>query len=144
MNCNVVASVAVIGALLAGQANAQVSCPTGEQVTNLNSFLVNRTACAALPGGDKWQERHAAGSALIDYKLGSSHPVDPTKQVGTWSATATTVTYDYGAGGTYTYIVCAVPTVASATSYTFVPAPTGTLITGAQLIGPNTTDVPCP
>ena len=54
------------------------------------------------------QELHQAGGALIDYKRGPAHPVDPSKQVGTWTVTGgrgAFVTHNYGGGAQYTYAV---------------------------------------
>ncbi len=58
----------------------------------------------------EWQEMHQAGGALIDYKRGPGDPVDPSKQVGTWSITGIDgrgvyVTYNYGGGSIFTYSV---------------------------------------
>ena len=56
------------------------------------------------------QELHQAGGALIDYKRGPAHPVDPSKQVGTWTVTGgrgAFVTHNYGGGAQYTYSVWA-------------------------------------
>jgi hypothetical protein len=135
----------VMGAMIACQANAQTkirgagvvaACPAGAQVTaGLTALLTSRTVCASVAGGDKWQEFHTPGGVLVDYKRGATDPVDPTTQVGTWSIDTanSTVTYNYGPSAIYTYIVCGVP-AATPTSFIFVPAGAGTLITGAILI----------
>lgn len=53
------------------------------------------------PASDRWQEQHRAGGQLWDFKLGVSHPVDPQKQVGTYSfggtGTTSTITHAYTA-----------------------------------------------
>jgi len=58
-------------------------------------------------GADRWQEFHRSDGALIDYKKGSTDPIDPTKQVGTWSVTGngpgTKVNYVYGPNERYSY-----------------------------------------
>jgi hypothetical protein len=82
----------------AGSATAQV-CPSGTaRVFNgtpsapnsgagtFQTFIAGTTVCVAR-GAERWQEYHAAGGDLIDYKRGPNHPVDPTKKVGTWSIT---------------------------------------------------------
>lgn len=133
-------AILAAGLLASGQLFAQ-SCPAGsERVTaNLQNFLAGKMVCAAIPGGDRWQEHHqgsgVTASPLVDYKKGPSDLVDPSKQVGTWQASNgadATVTYTYGSL-IYTYLVCAVPNIATAASITFVPSGAGTLITGATL-----------
>jgi hypothetical protein len=92
---------------------AQASCPPGTNTfpssggNALIAQLTGNMLCAAR-GGDRWQEFHQSGGALIDFKLGPGHPVDPTEQVGTWTANdaASTVTHNYGAGGVFTWLVC--------------------------------------
>ena len=53
------------------------------------------------PASDRWQEQHRAGGQLWDFKLGVGHPVDPQKQVGTYSfgvfGTTSTITHAYTA-----------------------------------------------
>jgi hypothetical protein len=132
--CAIAAGLLSVG--LAGPVAAQ-SCPVGssERVNGgnaLRTLLTGRTVCA-IRASERWQEFHQSDGALIDWKRGPTDPVDPTKQVGTWSASNGTnadVTYNYGAGATYTFIVCAVPTVAAVTSYTFIGPST---VTGATL-----------
>lgn len=93
----------VAGEAMAACTDAQI---TG---TDLSNLISGNTVCASA-GGDQWQEQHRTGGALWDYKKGPTDPVDPTKQVGTWSfdnqSTPTTITYQYGASGpSYTYTV---------------------------------------
>lgn len=90
---------------------ASAACTSSSQVTGsatLTTLLAGKTICASR-GGDRWQEYHQAGGALIDYKKGPTDPVDPTKQVGTWTVTGngsgTQVRYNYGQGASYTYKV---------------------------------------
>jgi hypothetical protein len=92
---------------------AQATCTCGgtRVVGNdLLALLGNRTVCAAV-GNESWQEFHTgntnAGGPLIDYKKGPNDRVDPSEPVGSWSIAANRVTYNYGAGGTYVYDVCA-------------------------------------
>ena len=46
-----------------------------------------------------------SGGIVTDYKKGPTDPVDPTAQVGTYSINTVggTITFNYGAGGTFTY-----------------------------------------
>jgi hypothetical protein len=107
---------------------------------NFTDFISGNTICAAR-GGERWQEQHRGSSQLWDYKLGSSSTVDPTKQVGSWSATNgsnATVTHTYG-GTSYVWAVCRVGTAAPFT-YTLVST-TGGTITGATIL---TGQVGCP
>lgn len=128
-------------AVLAGmsvQAFAQsVSCPGGGSpliAADITTLLSGKTVCAT-SGGDRWQEYHQAGGALIDYKKGPSDPVDPTKTVGGWSANGSAITYNYTDGGisSYSFAVCA----ASATSLsgTFVPLQSGVNIPFTLIAG---------
>ncbi|MFU2485909.1 hypothetical protein [Thauera sp. WH-1] len=102
------AALAVLGLVGAGQAHA--ACPSNGQMnqTQLNSTFPGNTVCA-VRGSDRWQEFHQAGGALIDWKMGPGHAVDPTKQVGSWSVNGTgasaRMVYNYGSGGTYSYRV---------------------------------------
>lgn len=105
-----------------GQAGAQSSndaCSAGSRVTgvtapDLRTLLSGKTVCFK-PGGATawtWQEYHTppSGGALVDYKRGSTDPVDPSKQVGTWSAgngANAAVTYGYSGSSSYTFVVCA-------------------------------------
>lgn len=114
------ALLALVGCALSGQAAAQTSCaptaPTtgGGRVANnaatqaLTTALRNNTVCASR-GGERWQEYHTLGNRVIDYKQGPNHAVDPSEDVGSWtisgSNATTTVTYNYGTGGTYSYAV---------------------------------------
>lgn len=106
-------AVVIAGALalgLAASAYAQTACPcssTGTLVAAPRLLVGGNTVCAAR-GDERWQEYHAgtSGGALIDYKRGPNDPVDPTAQVGTWSASGGTLTHDYGGGARYTWSVC--------------------------------------
>jgi hypothetical protein len=139
MNLNHVVGAGLMFVFLVNPAAAQ-SCAAGsERVTGgntLRTLLTGKTVCAAR-ASERWQEFHNSTGALVDYKRGPSDVVDPSKTVGSWSATngsSATVSYNYGTGGSFAYIVCAVPTVAAPTSYTFVGAST---IPGATLkVGP--------
>jgi hypothetical protein len=79
----------------------------------IGALLFGKTVCAKL-GTDAWQEFHngsASGGRVIDYKLGPTDKVDPSKDMGSWSLPGGTganarVTYNYGSGGSYSYEVC--------------------------------------
>ena len=115
---------------LAGIAGAAVANCTDNQVKNadITSLVSGKTVCAT-QGGDKWQEYHSGSSGannnLIDWKKGTSDPIDPTTPVGSWSTTTngnnSSVIYNYGSGGIYVYKVYAIsPTVApNAGNYTY-------------------------
>lgn len=92
---------------LSGQAFAACTGPSLNQ-QQLSTTLTGNTVCA-MRGNDRWQELHQSGGAIIDYKRGPGHAIDPSKQTGSWSLGGTgsnrTVIYNYGAGGTYSYTV---------------------------------------
>lgn len=69
------------------------------------SALSGKTLCVTKQNGDRFQEFHAPGGDLFDYKRGPGHAVDPTKKVGTWSAAGNNVVYTYGPGLVYQYTV---------------------------------------
>ena len=108
--------IATLG--LAGQATAQTTarcpCDTSKiQRTDVAALVRGNTACA-VRGSERWQEFHQVGGDVIDYKLGPNSTTDRSEKVGTWVAGVAsrtnllpTVTYNYGAGGTYAYAVCA-------------------------------------
>lgn len=97
---------------LSGQVLA--GCPAGNggylNQTQLQTTFASKTVCAAR-GSDRWQEFHegATSGALIDYKLGPDHKVDPSKKVGDWriegNGNAARLVHDYGSGGVYSYRV---------------------------------------
>lgn len=95
-----IASVVLL-AWVSGEAMASCTSPI---VADPGSLLSGKTVCAIL-GSEEWQEYHNGGGSIVDYKRGSSDPVDPSKTVGTWNATGGSVTYNYGSGGTYSYEV---------------------------------------
>ena len=106
----VLAGVLVLGGVaVSGQAAAACTGNAMNQ-TQLSSTFSNNTVCAQR-GSDRWQEYHqGTGSGnLIDWKMGPTHAVDPTKQVGTWSITGNgngaRLAYNYGSGGSYSYQV---------------------------------------
>ncbi|MHB1247203.1 MAG: hypothetical protein ACYCZH_12235 [Sulfuriferula sp.] len=98
-----IATSMVLLAGISGEAMATCASPatmvTGTTLTNL---VTGNTVCATR-GGEKWQEQHLGDGTLWDYKKGANDPVDPTKQVGTWSIGADTITYTYTGGPSYIY-----------------------------------------
>jgi len=100
---------------------AMADCST-TPVTNLDTLLLGNTVCDATAKYDTCakhpgpgcivtmgiQEEHLAGSQLWDYKMGNTDPIDPRKQVGTWSvanncstdpSAPATVSYTYNVPG---------------------------------------------
>ncbi|ATE60910.1 hypothetical protein CCZ27_14030 [Thauera sinica] len=78
---------------LAASGQAMAACPGKQPVKP--ELLEGHTLCTAR-GKDAWQEYHEPGGRLIDYKMGPNDKVDPTKQVGTWSARGERVVYTFG------------------------------------------------
>lgn len=142
----------LLAAGLVGQVGAQSSndaCSAGTRVTgvtapDLRTLLSGKTVCFK-PGGATdwtWQEYHTApsGGALVDYKRGSTDPVDPSRQVGTWSAgndNNAAVAYSYTGGNSYTFVVCAL----AGGQYSFQGTGGATTVTPASL---KTGSGPCP
>jgi len=85
-------------------AMAALTASTRVKGPALNTLINGNTVCATR-GSDVWQEQHRAGGQLWDYKMGPGHPVDPSKQVGTWSIARNFVTYCYTGGICYSYSV---------------------------------------
>jgi hypothetical protein len=119
----------VTGLLLAyaGAAQAQAVCSCNAQATRtadqamLTTLLSGKMVCGNV-GSERWQEWHNGSSSgpIVDYKLGPTHPVDPSKTIGNYTVNAdNTVTYNYGAGAPYTYDVCF---VAASNTYTYCGA----------------------
>ena len=123
---------------LSGEAAAQ-ACNHRQSIAVLMSTLLQgNTICAAL-APDRWQEYHATGGALFDWKRAPGHPVDPREQVGARSITSVTVgnntreqvTHGYTRGSSYRYRVCQV-----GATYTFRQVSAGSItITGATILG---------
>jgi len=112
----------------------------------LRNILQGNFVCASR-GTDTWRECHGTitggttctnSTQLWDLKLGTN-PVDPSEQVGTWAVLLlnppTTVTYNYGTGGPYTYSVWR-----NGTTYDFC----GTNPAGNNVIGASVQSAPCP
>lgn len=104
MKClSIVAGLVALGGLsMSGLASA--ACPGQPTAATV---LGGKTLCVTKSNGDRFQEFHqgASGGDLIDYKRGATHPVDPTKKVGTWRAEGNDVVYDYGPALQYRYTV---------------------------------------
>ncbi|GMV45412.1 MAG: hypothetical protein AMXMBFR66_08100 [Pseudomonadota bacterium] len=105
------------GALLASvPAASMAACAAPSVRVNtkaaMSALLTGNTACVppvTQPTMDA-QEEHLAGGLLFDFKRGPVDPVDPRKQIGTWSVSGADgrgvfVTYDYGGGKIFTYSV---------------------------------------
>ena len=96
---------------VAGAACAAPSVRVNTRVAMI-PLLTGNTVCvpAVTRPTMEAQELHRADGALIDFKRGPTHPVDPSKQVGTWAVTGTDgrgifVTHRYSGGQAYTYAV---------------------------------------
>ena len=108
MNRVIAASVLLCAGVMV-DANADCSA---HRVTALGPLLLNKHVCA-VRGSDVWRERHDPPNKLFDIKKGLGDPVDPEKQVGTWTVTRNAaserfVTYTYNAFGpavSFTYKV---------------------------------------
>jgi hypothetical protein len=135
------AVAALLAAACAGQAAAQVACPNNanNRVSALSTLVTGRTLCAAR-APDRWQEFHQAGGALIDWKRGPGHAVDPTEQVGTWSAVngaASVLTHTYG-GTSFSWLVCQ---TGNSGNFTLVSTGSSGTISGVSILNGQ---VACP
>jgi hypothetical protein len=133
-----IGAIAILLFCASGEALAQ-RCATATQVTGtaLSTLITGNTVCA-VRGSERWQEQHLVGGDLWDYKLGPGHAIDPSKKVGTWSVdtTASTVTYLYTGGPTFTYTLH--NNAPGVYSFCVGVAP---IVTGARFTG---TIGPCP
>lgn len=101
--------------LVANGAVLAQNCPCNSGVgqrlneTQINDAFSNKTVCASFQQtGEVWQEFHAAGGALSDWKGGSNAAA--RESVGTWGVVGTgndrRVRYTYTGNGAYEYAVC--------------------------------------
>ena len=97
--------------LVSAQAIAACDNPSRLSGPAISALLAGNTVCvpATTIATMTWQELHqgTSGGALVDYKRGPGHPVDPSETVGTWTVTGQgsspgTVVHNYGSGGSYT------------------------------------------
>ena len=103
-----VATLALIAG--AGQAVAQSCGGANQSMTALNieNKIVGKYTCVGVYPHAQWNELLSGtptSGSVIDYKLGPTDPIDPSKQVGTYTVTGSTVgvlNYTYGAT-TYSY-----------------------------------------
>ena len=137
-----VIAVAGLVALVGGAAAQTCTCEgagsTRIQGTALTAALSGNTVCVPNAADWEWQEQHRAvtpgvsrSGELWDFKRGAVHAIDPTKRVGNWAITATTiaggehVSHSYLGGSSYSYKVCRVGATAS---YGFCPVIAGPII----------------
>ena len=86
-------SALILSAAVSDAMAAPASDCGGTRVQNIQAALENKFVCAArVPGGnnDTWSEEHGtltSGGILTEYAKGPGNPVDPRKDVGTWSVT---------------------------------------------------------
>ncbi len=109
------ASVGIALVSMGGQAIGACIAPSTRVIliADVNTLLTGNTVCSPPTASQPnflWQELHQAGGALVDYKRGPGHAVDPSETVGTWSVTGVSgtravVTHNYGAGSTFGYTV---------------------------------------
>ena len=91
--------------------NAFADCNTPQVTgTALSDLLSGKTVCGqSVPPGERYQEVHlgTGSGTLREYAKGPTDPVDPSHDVGNWSVNtdASTVTYDYDGGSSYTFTV---------------------------------------
>lgn len=116
---NRVAMLIMFGALtMSGSAGAACTANTKVNFNTLKSILPGKYACVREGSNWKWQELHVGTAGvsesgdLIDYKMGPTDKVDPSKRVGSWAlggqGNNATVTYTYDAFGSaqsYTHTV---------------------------------------
>ncbi len=154
-------SVLVLAGAISGEAMAAPPCPAAgytavTTAANLNTLLSNTTICAtATVGGEKWHEYNgtisggSTGSADFE-KIGSglapgSDPVDPNVVAGTWTISASSITYAYsGAGGTYNYNVFANNAGAGPGVELCTTDNTTQIATGTLAAGKDTNPANCP
>ncbi len=125
---------------LAGlSAQAGADCLPNTRVTGaaLTNLVSGNTVCAT-SGTKTWQEQHRAGGQLWDYKKGPNDPVDPSKQVGTWSIAGNNVTYSYTGGPSYTYSIHG----PSGGPYSFCTGPNGTEVISGAYFKPGNASCP--
>ena len=142
------AAVLIFGAvqfLGSSQARAQTVL-TGAQIQTL---LVGNYACGS-SGDDTWDEilSGTTTGTVTDYKQGPTDATDPTQAVGSYTISTggspDTITYNYGAGGTFAYSVVD-PTgtnLPNPGTYTFVgqgAAPTLTITVASSPCQPHRT-----
>ena len=92
------------------------------------------------PASDRWQEQHRAGGQLLwDFKLGVGHPVDPQKQVGTYSFGGTgltsAITHAYAASFSWRVYLQAAPNTYSFCTAAGVEVVRAFVIAGAVVSG---------
>ena len=97
-----------IGEVVAATGGCAGSALNGDAVQTL---LAGKYACQGSSPTATWNELHIGGASgnVQDYKKGPTDPVDPTAVVGTYAIAGGsgegTVIYNYGAGGTYTFVI---------------------------------------
>lgn len=109
----------------------------GRKGAALTNLITGNTVCATR-GAEMWQEQHRAGGDLWNYKGGPGHPVDPSKQVGTWSIARNFVTYCYTGGTCYSYSVHG----SGFGPYSFCTRVNGTEVVSGAMFKPGSSSCP--
>lgn len=124
----------------------------------IQATIGNRWACANLSATEHWNEYHTGGASngsgsVLDYKKGPNDPVDPSAttanptghyvvvlMTGAKNSVYGTITYNYGAGGSYTYTVSpdSGTTATNPGMYSFCTAGGGINIDAVVSTGPGT------
>ena len=124
--------------LALGVDQAMAACPTTALASrsDIRSLLSYRHVCATV-NGQSWNRLHMGSgfgpSNIQDYKRGPQDQVDPSRVVGTYtinsgsSGNPDTITYDYGTGGSDTYVVT--PAAQTPGTYRLCNVSTGATIT---------------
>lgn len=119
--------------------DAAAQCQGSTRIADLTTLLPGNTVCATR-GSDRWQEQHRGSGTsgqLWDYKKGADDPIDPSKQVGTWSISQQgqdyrRITYTYNAFGAPVSHTFEVHTNGNGT-YNFCGVGAAQTVTGATL-----------
>ena len=139
-----VKSVIIAGAaLFAAGATHAAPCDPGRRMSflqiigNVSNVNPAMYTCVGVSPNASWNEQLSGGS-IFDYKLGPTHPTDPTIQVGTVAASGANnntsggvLTYSYTGGSAFAYwIDTGTPTGTIGTSpFVFCPVGGGANIT---------------
>ena len=132
------ASIAASIILIALGMDKAMACPTTGLASrvDIEKLLSYRQECATV-GSLSWYHLHMRSgfgpNDIQDYKKGPQDKADPSRVVGTYtinggsSGNPDTITYDFGSGGSHTYVVT--PAAQAPGTYSFCNVSTGETIT---------------